>query len=135
MKRLKTIGIIILVMVLMSIICSCGSIQYVPVESVRTEVLYKDRIQRDSVHVTDSLFVFMKGDTVYRERFRTEYKNRLVRDTAFLWVRDSIAVPYPVEKQLTRWQRLRLELGGWAMAGLLVAVVAAVWLGCRKTNC
>lgn len=37
---------------------------------------------------------------------------------------DSIRVPYPVEKKLSKWQQLRLDFGGWAMLVLGMLVVA-----------
>lgn len=39
---------------------------------------------------------------------------------------DSVAVPYPVEKELTVWQRTKVEWGGWAFA--LLAVIFVVWI-------
>jgi hypothetical protein len=39
---------------------------------------------------------------------------------------DSIQVPYPVEKKLSRWQTLKLEVGGIALGVLLVVFVALV---------
>lgn len=39
--------------------------------------------------------------------------------------RDSIRVPYPIEKQLSRWESLKLEAGGYLFA--LLAIVA-VWI-------
>lgn len=66
---------------------------YVPIESVKTE--YKDRIQRDSIHLYDSVLVKMKGDTVWLEKYKYLYRDKLVRDSIFKT--DSIEVPYPVE--------------------------------------
>ena len=108
---------------------SCRSIQYVPVETTRTEVQYKDRLQRDSIHVLDSVFMLVKGDTVFRDRYRTVYKDKLIRDTAYIHKTDSIQVPYPVEKKLTRWQAMKIELGGWAF-GIIISLIliVACWL-------
>ena len=36
---------------------------------------------------------------------------------------DSISVPYPVEKQLTRWQSLKMEAGGYLLALLIILVI------------
>ena len=33
---------------------------------------------------------------------------------------DSVQIPYPVEKQLTRWQRMKIELGGWAVGVIVI---------------
>jgi len=85
---------------------------YVPVESVRTE--YKDRIQRDSVHLYDSVLVKMKGDTVWLEKYKYLYRDKLVRDSVF--VTDSVQVPYPVEvekevNRLTSFQSFQIWCG------------------------
>ena len=43
---------------------------------------------------------------------------------------DSISVPFPVEKQLSRWESLKLEAGGYVFAVLFVVVLwfVFVWL-------
>ncbi len=78
-------------------IFSCRSIQYVPVETVKTE--YRDRVekQRDSIYFADTIRIVEKGDTtiIYKDRYRYLYKDRFLTDTVIK--RDSIPVPYPVE--------------------------------------
>ncbi|MDD3037144.1 hypothetical protein [Bacteroides sp.] len=108
---------------------SCRSTQYVPVETIKTEVQYKDRLQRDSIHVLDSVFMLVKGDTVFRDRYRIEYRDKLIRDTTYIHKTDSVQVPYLVEKKLSRWQSVKLELGGWAF-GIIVlfALLIVGWL-------
>lgn len=120
---------IICVLLVLSLIGCRTRIQYVPVESVRME--YKDRLQRDSIYFRDSIIMREKGDTVFIDRWRYLYKDRLVTDT--LLVSDTIRVPYPVEKELTRWQQTKMDVGGWAM-GVLSGIVilgisyVVVWL-------
>lgn len=42
---------------------------------------------------------------------------------------DSIPVPYPVEKPLSRWEQTKMGFGGMAIGGLIIAVcVAVAWL-------
>lgn len=117
------------VLLVLSLIGCRTRIQYVPVESVRTE--YKDRLQRDSIYFRDSIFMREKGDTVFIDRWRYLYKDKLITDT--LIVSDTIRVPYPVEKELTRWQRAKMDVGGWAMGvlsgiALLGIGYVVVWL-------
>lgn len=87
---------IIIILIILSIF-SCRSVQYVPVETVKTE--YRDRVekQRDSIYLADTVRILEKGDTtiIYKDRYMYKYKDRLLTDTVF--VRDSIKVPYPVE--------------------------------------
>lgn len=71
---------------------SCTKSIYVPVESLRTE--YKNLLMRDSIFLRDSTITFLKGDTVYKEKYRYLYKDKLLRDTVS--VNDTIRIPYPV---------------------------------------
>ena len=87
---------IIIILIALSIF-SCRSIQYVPVETVKTEKEYIDKIKRDSIYVRDSVFVLVKGDTVFRDKYPIVYRDRLMHDTVNISKTDSIAVPYPVE--------------------------------------
>ena len=42
---------------------------------------------------------------------------------------DSIPVPYPVEKKLTRWEQTKMDVGGIAIGFMAtVMVIAVVWL-------
>jgi hypothetical protein len=108
----------------------CTATKYVPVETVLTDTVYKVRVERDSVFKHDSIHVkeWQKGDTVYRDRDRwhTRYVDRVKTDTLYQSKVDSIAVPYPVEKDLTWWERQKIQFGELAliiMAGLLCFVV------------
>ncbi len=87
----------ILIVLTLLLLPGCRSIKYVPVETVKTEKEYVDRFKTDSVHVRDSVFVLVKGDTVYKDRTRTVYRDRYSRDTAYISKVDTIQVAYPVE--------------------------------------
>lgn len=44
-------------------------------------------------------------------------------------VTKEVKVPYPVEKELTRWQQMKLELGGWAFGIIITAALIIIgWL-------
>lgn len=49
-----------------------------------------------------------------------------VRDTT-VWRDREVMVPYPVERELTWWERWKMEAGGFALAGVGVLVVIGVW--------
>lgn len=120
MRRL----IYILAMLLMSGVwlSSCRT-QYVPVETVRTEYKTRDSIRFDSIYNRDSIYVLIKGDTVYQYKYKYLYKYQYLNRTDTVIRIDSIQVPYPVEKQLSRWQSLKMELGGWAFGIILLLVI------------
>ena len=108
----------------------CRTVKFVPVPEYHT--LYKtrvDTVQRlDSVYFRDSVFMAAKGDTVFltktqwRERFRNVY--HIKADTVMQL--DSIRVSYPVEKQLTKWERWKIDMGGWAMGVAAVLVILVI---------
>lgn len=127
-KMCLTAIVSLLAVVVCCIVCSsCRSVQSVPVESVRTEIEYRDRWQRDSIHIHDSIHIRDKGDTVFVDRWHTVYKDKLLRDTTYIEKTDSVQVPYPVEKKLSRWQSMKMELGGWAFGIIIVLALIIVW--------
>ena len=115
MKRL--IYIIILLMLAICFV-SCRT-QYIPVESVRTEYKTRDSIRFDSVYQRDSIYMLVKGDTVYQYKYKYLYRYLTMNRTDTIVKTDSIQTPYPVEKQLSRWQSIKMELGGWAF-GIII---------------
>lgn len=118
MKRL----LYILTIFLMSEICftSCRNIKNVPVETVKTEYKTRDSIRFDSIYEHDSIFLFVKGDTVYKEKYRYKYRYLTINKTDTVMLTDSVQIPYPVEKQLTRWQQMKIELGSWAVGVIII---------------
>ena len=48
-------------------------------------------------------------------------------------VTKEVKVPYPVEKELTHWQQMKLELGGWAF-GIIITVVLIIAGWCVYNN-
>lgn len=121
MKRL--VYIIILLMLAICFV-SCRT-QYIPVESVRTEYKTRDSIRFDSIYQRDSIYTLVKGDTIYRYRYKYLYKYQYLNRTDTVIKTDSMQVPYPVEKQLSRWQSIKMELGGWAF-GIVVTLILII---------
>ena len=72
--------------------------QYVPVETVRTEYKTRDSIRVDSIYNQDSIYVLVKGDTIYQYRYKYLYKYQYLNRTDTVIKVDSVQVPYPVEK-------------------------------------
>lgn len=107
----------------------CTTTKYVPVESVKTE--YKDKIKE--IHTTDSVvdtrFVYVKGDTVIDYRDRVKWRDRYIHDSLYIDRHDSIPVPYPIERKLSRWEQAKMDFGGMAFGGVAIALCfAVVWL-------
>jgi hypothetical protein len=109
-------------MLLIWSMCSCST-QYVPVESVRHDSVFFEKICKDSIFVRDSVFIRQKGDTVFKDKFKLVYKYVFQRDTMLTVRRDSIPVPVPVEKKRTWWEQTKIDVGGYAVAIIVIYVL------------
>ncbi len=109
-----------LTLALVLITVGCTRMVYIPVESVKTE--YINKLSIDSIFMYDSVYLKEKGDTVFMEKYKYSYRDRLRLDTVIQ--KDSIRVPYPVivEKKLTWWQRIKLEFADWYLLATLLVV-------------
>jgi hypothetical protein len=93
-------------------VLGCNKVVYVPVVSVRTE--YRDNYRRDSLYLRDSIFIRERGDTVWIEKYRYLYRDKLIKDSVI--INDTIRVPYPVEvsgkgSDVFSWRRLLVISG------------------------
>jgi hypothetical protein len=117
---------IAIILIAASLACSCSP---KVIEHVRTEYVYRDRIQRDTTFVHDSTYIkeYVKGDSVkiieYRERYKYLYK--YINKTDTVAVHDTLSVEkvreVKVERKLSWWQKLRLVLFPVMLLGLLWA--------------
>ena len=126
------LGMIFAIVVIIMIMCSCKSIEYVPVieKEVHHDSIYFTKVQRDSVWLHDSISVKDKGDTVLIEKWHTKYREKQVHDTTYVAKVDSIPVPYEVikyvEKKLSKTQKGLMTLG---ILTLMAAVIfGAFWI-------
>lgn len=115
---MKRIIYFISLLILATCFISCRT-QYIPVESVRTEYKTRDSTRYDSIYQRDSIYTLIKGDTVYQYRYKYLYRYLTTNRTDTILKNDSIRVPYPVEKELNRWEKVKMELGGWAF-GIII---------------
>lgn len=127
---MKQIALFICLLVLAS---GCSRKVYVPVESTvsRTDTIYSAKARIDSVIMRDSMAVFQKGDTVLITKYRDRYRVKELTDTVYQSAIDSVkvSVPYPVERELSRWERTKMDFGGMAIGALVIALcVAVAWL-------
>lgn len=127
---MKQIALFICLLVLAS---GCSRKVYVPVESAvsRTDTIYSAKVRVDSVIMRDSVAVFQKGDTVTITKYRDRYRVKELTDTVYQSAIDSVkvSVPYPVERELSRWERTKMDFGGMAIGALVIALcVAVAWL-------
>lgn len=130
---LTMIGTIFLAGLLMiGILCSCTSVRYVPVESVKTDSIYINKLQVDSIYMQDSVYVKEKGDTIYMYKFKYLDRYKMLTDTMYVNRTDTIYNVVEVEKPLTKWQKVKLDLGGFAFGGIVVLAIIAIFALIRK---
>lgn len=131
------------------LICSCRTVKYVPVESkadsVVVEKLIEVQLPPDSATIRALLECDENGKVVLNWLDIANSKNAQAQltidslgyllanmktqpDTVYLPSKEVIVskkekVPYPVEKELTRWQRFRLDVGGWAIGIVIITIL------------
>lgn len=116
----------------------CKSVRYVPVPEYHTE--YKTKtdsfVKRDSVWVKDSVWLWMQGDTVYKERWHTKHTERNVyhNKTDTVMKTDSVRVPYPVEKELGKWELTKIEYFTPLACLSGIIFVSLLWLIKRRMS-
>jgi hypothetical protein len=104
------------------LLSGCTTTKYVPVIEHETDTLVHRVVERDSIHVHDSIRVTEKGDTVTIERWHTQYRDRWHHDSVYIAHHDTIPQPYPVTEYVER-KRTTFE---W----LLIIVGIAAIFGC-----
>lgn len=136
----------VLVILLASAICSCRSVRYVPVETVRVDstvvhdtlmdiqlVPYKDSIAtRDTSSFLSNPYAYSwakwSGGTLYHSLGIFPFVTTQVKVPYFIERYITITKPeiVEVEKKLSKWQQFKLDVGGAAIFGLLGLIVFLV---------
>jgi hypothetical protein len=116
---------IIVLIFLSAILYSCKSIQYIPVETIKRDTTYISQTKIDSIYCRDSIYVEYKGDTVYLNKYKYLYKYIERHDTLWREKIDTIQVTYPIEAQLTKWQKIKINIGEYV---IIVIVLIIIWL-------
>lgn len=79
---MKLLTKIIAVLFVSALLFSCKT-KYVeiPIEKIKTEIEYRDKVKRDSIYTHDSVIIHSKGDTIWLEKYKTLYKEKLRIDS------------------------------------------------------
>ena len=98
---------------------SCVRHVYVPVETTKSDTVYMNRVQLDSIYMRDSVFIEKSGDTIREFQYKYIYRFKDRIDTLYISKTDSIQVPYPVEVveyKTPQWC-------WWALGGFVLLLV------------
>ena len=123
-KGLLTRGAVLVLLLATCVSCSPKIVELIVVQHVTTTVHHRDTTyRRDSVPTRE----WMKGDTVYVDRFRDRYvfRDRWRDSVSVREVHDTTAVEVKVEKNLSWAQKAKIGAFPW----LVLAVIgAALWI-------
>ena len=141
-------------MCLLVFFCSCRT-KYVPVEgqkdSIVVEKLVEVQLPPDSATIRALLECDENGkvvlswlDIVNSKSAQAQLtidslgnllaKMKTQPDTVYLpskevTVTKEVKVPYPIEKELTKWQKLCVNVGGWAIVIVVITILVVVgWM-------
>lgn len=141
------IGIII-TLILSLLLSSCKSIQYVPIEKTKTEYITRtDTVNKIDTLISEKETIIREADSSLvaelgiqlkeNERAILILKRELERKTSkefehttdtFIKT-DTIQVPYPVERKLTKWEQTKIDIGEVCIGMLiLVAIILIVFI-------
>ena len=113
----------------------CKSIEYVPVIEHRTDTVIKTHQRLDSIYVHDSTYIHERGDTVWVERWHTRWRDRLLLDTIYEAVHDTVPsgtgtwqTPATYQSpgspgSLTWWQQTRIYIGNIAIFATIILLI------------
>lgn len=112
---------------------SCSKHVYVPVETTKSDTVYMNRVQLDSIYMRDSVFIEKSGDTIREFQYKYIYRFKDRIDTLYISKTDSIQVPYPVEVvkyKTPQWC-------WWALGGIVLLIVPYIvkWITKLKGLC
>lgn len=133
---------VILIAVASLLLSGCKSIQYIPVEKVKTEYINKTDtfIKKDTViskketiiREADSTLVAKlglqlkdneKAILILQRELEKQISKESESKTDTVLKTDSIQVPYPVERNLTKWEKVKMDIGGITIGACIVILL------------
>jgi len=130
---------IIYIIIGMLILASCASVREVPATSNHTEYVSRtDTVkQYDSVYVHDSVMQYVRGDTVYRNSYKTDYRYKLkyrdiIRDSVCV---DTVYITHKVKSDLSKSQKFYIKVGKyttWILSVIIIISILYIFLKVYK---
>ena len=121
-KGLLALGVVLFLLPILGAGCSPKIVERIVVQHDTTTVHHRDTTyHRDSIYIRE----WMKGDTVYVDRFRDRYifRDRWRDSVSVREVHDTTAVEVKVEKNLSWSQKAKIGAFPWILLALIGAVL------------
>ena len=129
-----------------ALLSSCRSTQYIPVETIKTEIKeVHDTIKIQDTIKSEKQIVIREADTSEIERLNTEFGLKLDKAQKTILILNKelqqqshkedevkekivyktkeVQVPYPVEKKLSKWEQIKIDLGGWMVGFIILSII------------
>lgn len=140
----SAVAVILALVMLAVVLCSCKTRYITQTEYKEVPVVLHDTVQShdtlktiawriDTTIVKDSVYFAIKGDTIFKERYSTKWRIKMVHDTIFTASDKRAHEENPVEtkhntdksdiKEVNRiywWQKVLMLIGGASLVYLFV---------------
>lgn len=140
----SAVAVILALVMLAVVLCSCKTKYITETEYKEVPVVMHDTVQShdtlktiawriDTTIVKDSVYFAIKGDTIFKERYSTKWRIKMVHDTIFTASEKLAHEENPVEtkhntdksdiKEVNRiywWQKVLMLIGGASLVYLFV---------------
>lgn len=140
----SAVAVILALVMLAVVLCSCKTKYITKTEYKEVPVVMHDTVQShdtlktiawriDTTIVKDSVYFAIKGDTIFKERYSTKWRIKMVHDTIFTASDKRAHEENPVEtkhntdksdiKEVNRiywWQKVLMLIGGASLVYLFV---------------
>lgn len=115
---------------------SCSSPRPVVLERTYDDTVHINNIRLDSIFQHDSIYFesIIKGDTVYRTKEITRWRDRvsIKHDTVYAVREKSVDIPVPQERTVPLWIHILKGVYVLAILVSLIYIVVMIWLYHRK---
>ena len=135
----------ILLLVFSLLLSGCKSIQYVPVEKVKTEYINRtDTVNKIDTLISEKETIIREADSslvaklglqlkanerailILQRELERQVSKESEHKTDTVIKTDSVQVPYPVERKLTKWEQTKMDAGGIAIGVCIVFLIIII---------
>lgn len=115
---------------------SCSTPKPVVLERTLHDTVHVNNLRLDSIYMHDSIYFesIIKGDTVYRTKEITRWRDRvsIKRDTIYAVREKSVDIPVPQERTVPLWCRIIKNVGLLLVISPAIFLISMIWLYHRK---
>jgi hypothetical protein len=136
---------IILLLIFSLLFSSCKNVQYIPVERVVTEYINRtDTVNKTDTLISEKETIIREADSsliaklglqlkenerailVLQRQLEKQISKESEHKTDTVIKTDTIQVPYPVERTLTKWEQVKMDYGAIAIGGCITFVIIII---------